>query len=57
MARSEYNAGRRNMSFFVAIALGLVIGIFIRKVHIGLLLGLILGLVASGFAQRKKIRR
>lgn len=35
---------RGEMSFFVAILLGLVIGTLIKKVRLGLMLGLIIGL-------------
>ncbi|AHF17226.1 hypothetical protein [Niabella soli] len=35
--------GRGEMSFLIAIVIGLLIGVFIKRVRIGLMLGLILG--------------
>lgn len=43
---------RRNIGFALAILIGLAIGFFIKKVHIGLLIGLFLGLLASGLRKR-----
>jgi hypothetical protein len=39
---------RGNMAFVIAIVLGYLIGILIKRVHIGLILGLAIGLLASG---------
>jgi hypothetical protein len=44
---------RRNIAGVVAILLGLVIGIFIKRVSIGLLIGLVLGLIAISLFKRK----
>lgn len=44
---------RRRLAFGVAIVLGLVLGIFIKRVHIGLLLGLAIGLLAAGLSKSK----
>lgn len=45
---------RRSIAFVVTIALGLVLGLLIKRVTIGLLIGLALGLLASGFVKNKK---
>jgi hypothetical protein len=44
---------RRNIAGVVAILLGLIIGIFIKRVSIGLLIGLVLGLIAISLFRRK----
>ncbi|HEY0434978.1 MAG TPA: hypothetical protein VGC95_13975 [Chitinophagaceae bacterium] len=44
---------RKDIAGIVAIALGLGIGIFIRSVRIGLLLGLVLGFLAISLLRRK----
>jgi hypothetical protein len=46
MANSPLN--RREIGFILAIALGLLLGFFIKRVRIGLLIGLLLGILASG---------
>lgn len=48
MAQRKTASGRRNIGFSVAILLGLAIGFFIKRVHVGLIIGLALGLLASG---------
>ena len=50
---SQPQGDRRNVALAVAIVGGLLIGIFIKRVHIGLLIGLVLGLVISGLTKRK----
>jgi hypothetical protein len=47
------NGQRRIISFSFVILLGLVIGIFIKKVHYGLLIGLVLGLIGTSLRPRK----
>jgi hypothetical protein len=44
---------RRNIAGVVAILLGLTIGIFIKRVSIGLLIGLVLGLIAISLFRKK----
>ena len=44
---SQYNQ-RRKISFAVLLIIGLAIGFAIKRVGIGLLLGVVLGLLASG---------
>lgn len=47
---------RRNVGFSFAILLGLAIGFFIKRVHVGLLIGLVLGLLAMGLAGSRRTR-
>jgi hypothetical protein len=45
---------RREIGFGIAIVLGLLLGIFIKRVKIGLLIGLALGLLAAGMISGRK---
>jgi F0F1-type ATP synthase assembly protein I len=47
------NKGRGEVALIFSIILGLGIGFLIKKVHIGLLLGLIIGLLASVMVRKK----
>jgi hypothetical protein len=38
------NAQRREMSFILAIVMGLALGIMIKRVRIGILIGLVMGI-------------
>ena len=42
---SSTKISRGEMSFLIAMALGLLVGMFIKQVRLGLLLGLIIGVV------------
>ena len=44
---------RKATAFIFVIVLGLVIGILIKRVHIGLMIGLALGLFASGILRKR----
>jgi hypothetical protein len=44
---------RGTISFFFVILLGLVIGIFIKRVQLGLIIGLALGLLGSSILRRR----
>ena len=44
---------RRNIAGVVAILLGLAIGIFIKRVRLGLLIGLVLGFIAISLFRKK----
>ena len=44
---------RGTVGFGFAIILGLVIGIFIKRVQFGLILGLVLGLIGSNLFRRR----
>ena len=45
---------RGEIAFFFIIILGLVIGFLIKRVHIGLIIGLVMGLLASGLMRRRQ---
>lgn len=53
MKAQKTNETRRQLAWILAITTGLVLGFFIKKVHIGLLIGLALGLLASGLLRRR----
>ena len=53
MTEKKTDGKRGTITFFFVIILGLVIGIFIRRVQIGLLIGLALGLLGSGLLKRR----
>ncbi|WP_162836160.1 hypothetical protein [Flavihumibacter solisilvae] len=48
------NQGRRDIGIVVCLVLGLVIGMFIKRVHIGLIIGLGLGLLAAGMISGRR---
>jgi F0F1-type ATP synthase assembly protein I len=51
--KKEYNESRRNIAFAIAILLGLGIGMFIKRVSIGIIIGLAIGLFASVFSRKE----
>jgi hypothetical protein len=51
---SKPSEGRRNVTLGVVIIAGLILGILIRRVHIGLIIGLIFGLLAAGLLSNRK---
>jgi hypothetical protein len=53
MAERKPDQKRATVGFLFAIAIGLVIGIFIRRVHFGLLIGLAIGLLSSSLLKRR----
>jgi len=44
---------RATVGFGFAIVLGLIIGIFIKRVHFGLMIGLAIGLLSSTMLRRR----
>ena len=44
---------RRNIAGIVAIVLGLAIGIFIRRIKVGLIIGIVLGFIAISLLKRR----
>ena len=44
---------RGGIAFVFLIVVGLVIGFLIKRVHVGLLIGLALGLLASGILRKR----
>jgi hypothetical protein len=51
---SQLPQSRRNVALVVCIALGLVIGMFIKKVSLGLLIGIGLGVLVGGMLSGKR---
>lgn len=51
---SQDDASRRNIAGILAIVLGLAIGLFIKRVRIGLLIGIVLGLIAIMLLKRRQ---
>ncbi len=45
---------RRSISIAIVIIVGLVIGLFIKRVPLGLLIGVVLGLLAFGLSSKGK---
>ena len=54
MAERKPNSNRGYITFVFIILLGYIIGIFIKKVPLGLLIGLVLGLLGSGLLRRRR---
>ena len=53
MVQRRPDRKRATIGFGFAILLGLVIGIFIKRVHFGLLIGLVIGLLGSTMLRRR----
>jgi F0F1-type ATP synthase assembly protein I len=53
MAERKPDQKRGTVAFVFVIVLGLAIGIFIKRVQVGLIIGLVLGLLGSNFLRRK----
>lgn len=51
---TQDDASRRNIAGILAIVLGLAIGLFIKRVRVGLLIGIVLGLVAIMLLKRRQ---
>ena len=49
---NKYNA-RKRISFVTLIIIGLLIGLAIKRVGLGLIIGIVLGLLASGMISKK----
>jgi hypothetical protein len=52
-AERKPDRNRGAIAFGFAIALGLVIGIFIRRVHFGLMIGVVLGLLGTSLLRKR----
>jgi hypothetical protein len=48
------NKGRRKVSIFFLVVLGIGVGLLIKNVRLGLLMGLVIGLLAGSLAGGKK---
>jgi hypothetical protein len=53
MAEKRPDVTRGYLSFGLVIVIALVIGIFLRNVRIGLIIGLVLGLLGSSLLRRR----
>ena len=53
MAEKKPDSNRGYIAFAFVILIGYVIGIFLKKVTLGLIIGLMLGLLGSGFLRRR----
>jgi hypothetical protein len=53
MAERKPDQARGFISFGLVIVLALVIGIFLRNVRLGLIIGLVLGLLGSSLLRRR----
>ena len=53
MAERKPDTKRGYISFGFVIIVGLIIGIFLKRVQLGLIIGLVLGLLGSGFLRRR----
>ncbi len=46
-AQQKPNETRRKLAWIFSISLGILLGFFINKLHVGLMLGVIIGLLSS----------
>lgn len=53
MNTRQPNKTRGNMAFVFVIVLGYGLGLLIKRVHIGIIIGLAVGLLASGILRRR----
>lgn len=53
MAERKPDSNRGYIAFAFVIILGYIIGIFLKKVTLGLIIGLMLGLLGSGIFRRR----
>lgn len=53
MAERKPDSNRGFIAFAFVIVLGYVLGIFLKKVTLGLVVGLLLGLLGSGLLRRR----
>jgi hypothetical protein len=53
MKLKQPDTKRGNIAFVFIVLLGYVLGILIKRVHIGLIIGLAIGLLASGIIRKR----
>ena len=53
MAQRQPDSNRGYIAFAFVIIVGYIIGIFLKKVTLGLIIGLVLGLLGSGLLRRR----
>lgn len=54
MGDRKPDGNRGYIAFVFVVVLGYVIGIFLKKVTLGLVIGLVLGLLGSGLLRRRR---
>ncbi len=54
MAERKPNSNRGYIAFVFVILLGYIIGFFLKKVTLGLVIGLVLGVLGSGLLRRRR---
>lgn len=54
MAEKKTDSNRGYIAFVFVVLLGYVIGFFLKKVTLGLVIGLVLGLLGSGLLRRRR---
>ena len=54
MAERKPDSNRGYITFAFVILLGYIIGIFLKKVTLGLVIGLVLGILGSGLLRRRR---
>ncbi len=54
MPEKKTDSNRAYIAFAFVVLLGYIIGIFIKKVPLGLMIGLVLGLLGSGLLRRRR---
>jgi uncharacterized membrane protein (UPF0136 family) len=53
MAERKPDEKRGTISFLLLLLVGYIIGLFLKRVQIGLIIGLAIGLLSSGFLRRR----
>ena len=53
MAEKKPDETRGTVSLLLLILIGYIIGLFLKRVQIGLIIGLAIGLLSSGFLRRR----
>lgn len=53
---NQPSKARRDITVGVVIIIGLVIGFLIKRVHVGLMIGVALGLLAGGLLSKRRIK-
>lgn len=50
----KFSERRKNLTIVFVVVVGLLIGLFIKRVPLGLLIGVVLGILAFGLTSKKK---
>jgi uncharacterized membrane protein (UPF0136 family) len=54
MAEKKPDSNRGYIAFVFVVLLGYIIGFFLKKVTLGLVIGLVLGILGSGLLRKRK---